>query len=805
MEYETTDVRTNENADYPTFPWPSGCYFPPITYKTLQTSESSGGDKAEERAAGLDLRNREQVDVGGIEDEIYVIASPGTSCLVVQFPTDPEHLITEAALRDYIKRSLPTQLIQDEYGRIENIQNIPCECLVSLQAKVWRDLPRYHAAMQCLKVNAVAEEDLNTAHVVRKIAGTLDAYHTFVIRSRSNSHSPCSYQLCQMTHHKLDTSYEGVEVALEPVIDEATLIPELEPNLFLGNILVFRRNHLKLLSWGFSADRFIPKTCAAFCFECLQFLWDRRISAWAIIDQWDNELDSVHLHAPSSIKKDKSATANHYDIENGEKYYNSYYDTEDGRVSTIDRLQATHNNDPPEKKQDPGSHKVKIEEDATLKNRMWSQMDGACDSNSLIQEIEALDVKMRMNGSEEIHNTMSSPSKRFLLQKSTPTAAWAAINAATKEESSKDLLLHMFNQKLEFLNKLDDPIASRPYLVAFRHNLQKKLHRGSSINRALSPMTEAQHEGLDFPMPLMHDAMSITSPCRDEGLQTTCKTGSFSANIMKEATKLCNTSNWQQYSIKTLKFSNTGNGSLHSPLDKGPVYEFSNTVAALTPIMGNDGKILFEVLSSDSLENISFKALAHSIPPPKRLVLIRKDKATEGCRTPSIIPSKNHLNERQDSRLSSPTLLQLTELSPAPRHIRLCCCCRQLNDESATIQCMNKDCPAGGRYHYLCLDKSQKLSSKRQNWVCDACTLVKWTECLPPISFDIPFTQREIVSALSTSRAVGMANPYGLRLVDPGVGVADVAECVKQLNLPDHMQEAEMQMDISLLVIQRLV
>lgn len=124
----------------------------------------------------LDLNGRKHIDMTNHREGVYAINNAGKS-LHVWFP-DPGQQSADV-LRDSLRAHVPRDLITDEYGDVERIECIFGGHLASLQAKLWRDLPR-HLGSAIAKNRSdprgprPSAEEMNIALHVKFIAEQLD-------------------------------------------------------------------------------------------------------------------------------------------------------------------------------------------------------------------------------------------------------------------------------------------------------------------------------------------------------------------------------------------------------------------------------------------------------------------------------------------------------------------------------------------------------------------------------------------------------------------------------------------------------
>jgi hypothetical protein len=72
-------------------------------------------------------------------------------------------------------------------------------------------------------------------------------------------------------------------VALEPLLNNGSIISASDLNLFNGEILVFRRNEDLLVNKGLDIDLILSNRSMVFCVGCIGWLWEQRRRVWAVM------------------------------------------------------------------------------------------------------------------------------------------------------------------------------------------------------------------------------------------------------------------------------------------------------------------------------------------------------------------------------------------------------------------------------------------------------------------------------------------------------------------------------------------
>jgi hypothetical protein len=108
-----------------------------------------------------------------------------------------------------------------------------------------------------------------------------------------------------------------------------------------------------------------------------------------------------------------------------------------------------------------------------------------------------------------------------------------------------------------------------------------------------------------------------------------------------------------------------------------------------------------------------------------------------------------------------------------PRHMvppASYCICRKPDDGSKMVNCTEKDCKIGW-YHYNCLSKSQKLSTRGSQWICEFCQIEKAsnTQQEPLVVESTPqFSKQDLVDLFQIpGPSMGVVDPYGLASIPP--------------------------------------
>jgi hypothetical protein len=115
----------------------------------------------------------------------------------------------------------------------------------------------------------------------------MPAPRVFVVRNSGTQ--VCCNPMC---HNRRDTDSKDLPtiIALEPILDPATLTSAAELNLFHGCLLLFRRDDTKYTSKGYRLGSVITsKANTTFCVDFLQILWHQRVRAWL----WKNRASRV--------------------------------------------------------------------------------------------------------------------------------------------------------------------------------------------------------------------------------------------------------------------------------------------------------------------------------------------------------------------------------------------------------------------------------------------------------------------------------------------------------------------------------
>lgn len=260
------------------------------------TKRRDVADESSDEEVAIDLYGQKHMDVSDRDGGMYYFT--GLDNHYFKYSADGED--SDQEMRDYLWASLSGQFIQDEYGDVEDISRISSQHIPKLQAKLWRESPKAAAKVSSFETKNMTDDHMIVAKWVAMIADAFEskntaskmdsvdlnpaANHVFVLCEGSSF--TCSLPLCQKLHEELDLSYHGYKLSVEPLVDWATLDIVHDLDLFENQILVYRRNDSLSRKYGLDIRQFISKEPIAFCVECLQFLWDRRVESWFIVDRY---------------------------------------------------------------------------------------------------------------------------------------------------------------------------------------------------------------------------------------------------------------------------------------------------------------------------------------------------------------------------------------------------------------------------------------------------------------------------------------------------------------------------------------
>jgi hypothetical protein len=105
---------------------------------------SSADDSNLVEEVALDLKGRAHVETRDNADGVYWTEDNDLS-LYTTFPTPGRD--SADALRKYLAVHLPADTITDEYGVVTPIEDVSCDHLPSLQARLWEHTPVGHATV----------------------------------------------------------------------------------------------------------------------------------------------------------------------------------------------------------------------------------------------------------------------------------------------------------------------------------------------------------------------------------------------------------------------------------------------------------------------------------------------------------------------------------------------------------------------------------------------------------------------------------------------------------------------------------
>ncbi|KAF2728599.1 hypothetical protein EJ04DRAFT_91576 [Polyplosphaeria fusca] len=706
------------------------------------------------------------IDTEADGDRPYTFLGGGTANLY-RFPLSKETETTLAALRTYIKTKVPAELIQDEDGDICNVEDLSKFELVTLQAKVWPDIP-LRAAQMPFSPSGLTQWDKCSGVAVKWIAKKLNSRCVFILRQREQH--KCSFSMCDRLHKVLGVSYATHEITLESMFDPATLIPKTSLNLFDGEILVFERDRLKHMEHKDLVSRCMKKSSIAFCTVCLQFIWDSRRAAWDSLREQGNPTATIWPPLQGDTKRNDDSEEDGDDAEFAEDIQREEeYDGDDAISLMILLIYGPSFRDAESKIGQSKSTPSPADQD------VWIQLDGAGDGlepftdQQFITSIDVAQADIEHAVSEEmgagaaalgpcraIHDKAAEPYDAHDMSVGTNT--WTSLNdiANTAPAPQKSIFRRSLTagEELPYLHYPSDPTAGEPFLGEFDQVSIQELLGHAHINYPIGPPVPVRHKklGVDVLMPPTMNLGLVFEKCSHKTREATKQGGITRKNILENAEKA---GVQQQQEPDVMLSSEPGNneGSSQAELNvvsrkELPIRKKAINASLDTPAGTIEGSNPVSVVS-----NVT--PIAASTAGQAAHTMTDKDGA-------------------DSTRSTSSTLSSAISAIYAPAPPAVFCYCRKPVNDSKMVDCKSLVCPIG-RFHYDCLDKSNKLSTRGKSWMCDVCKLTNKVSVNPStdVSSKMAFSKEEIVEALSApGPTLGVRNPYGLGTHDPyGLGL----------------------------------
>ncbi|KAF1844194.1 uncharacterized protein K460DRAFT_419139 [Cucurbitaria berberidis CBS 394.84] len=741
----------------------------------------------------FDLQGRKHVEQRDNADGIYTITDSNSITLSMYTMPGKE---SANALRSSLYNHLPLHLITDEYGEVTPLNDILSNHLPKLQAKLWRELPQLLAArlstpgpsqarspfvispmaqvLPSISNTVLSEDEQLLARHVKTIADLLDSNHIFVLRDGSKMRC---YNLTCCTQDDNHTFHTHI-ITIEPLLDWGTVTPV--PNLLIsqGKVLVFSRDGEKMADplWTLEVKALARKEPLAYCIRCLEHLMRMRVKAWAIIDQLGHvAYGAIHPY-------DRPTRSIHYGNKQTEVDWLSkepYFASDSvNSASGSSELSNSHNQ---------AGDQVTVTP---------LQLDGPIDSLRPEQRLLAPS------------HSMETPRLRSKLNLS------STVDRLDQKWSS-----HM-EEAAEALESKDSPHGARPFTQApgltSSENVASPLATRTStwnpVNQPLpTPATPASNQTFyysDTPRHLRSDSgdhqpsspafRNTTSPVTS-GHKTTRR---FGCEIDTNAvvTYLRATTELTEDMIKDKK-SKSDIRSFFAPVRcpsaQIPGTDFDAVKTRLNPILISDSSDSIDESedSSNAKNPHELKGETRQLKPPKRKKISPKKKKKSPTRPKTgaaIKPLPKNKTERPQPIFSPlfakrlPTKLEdipdtvsedtfkayQTRL-PEPNDL-ICSCQKPARTLEVKIaQCAGNECIVGW-YHYMCLEKREKLKANFGTMVCQHCIVDKqfadqdqkngWSvDKMVQAETQVSFTSKELLGAFPEIGGVmGVKNPYGL-------------------------------------------
>jgi hypothetical protein len=858
-----------------------------------EDGEGYDQEGSEEDAYDRDVQGRKHVCKENNRDGAYMINTHESRTLV-RFPLAGK--VADSEFRAYLQTYIPSHMLLDEYGHVQPIRDISPSHITAIQAKLWCDIPQSLAARSSLGTEDVTDYDRRAANCIEMIADTLKSKlsfqsryqgylltyllvvdHVFVIRHRPVNAPLCSFGLCSELHHQLKMTYQPEPriVSLEPTVGFMTLDPATDSYLFDGKIFVFRRISAKYSEYGVNVENIIPKERLAYCIECLQYLWDRRVHAWltkgksgdrfeglqygfrAINHSFDSQSPRHSIqhrvtrhNTPFDFGGNKVYQDNAEDIErhsdddgeeDEEKCTNTARTTSQEKRSLSEMLSS-------EDQADNGD--VPATDNTITPTKPFFHLDGAIDEPpNTPQKPSAMSEKITtplgVHGLE-LSNTLSPRALRALARewsvvklanaqrvnnKTRPFSVytppqWNAINNPPNRLSTSNSALRQISpnqstaqptirarasrEELEHFDGLMDPTLNQSLQGTFDIPTSEQ-YRGARAGVPIGDPVQYRHKkGISFPAPPMQDLgpmfpdvsveephmerpetygggvarkLIISSAVRVLGVKMLFqepKVPSPARNGFKPVPQSTTGSRAFPIAPSTLRSTRARGNSLQTSLVTAKREKALLTAKPLNA--SPDPNSTSSTSSTSASLRMSMNPMVFS-PAVTRSQLSSVKPVNLGplaLKSPNRTSAANfQRHQRQGPRVQAPSLAQVARhlplkaarypqnLGKIPTAPILCYCRKTSRPDDRIVTCFNIHCPIS-RYHYCCLDKSQKLSTKGAKWKCAMCkAAAMYAETAakqPKTDFKFPFDNKEVEDAFAFTGEKAGQNPYGFGL-----------------------------------------
>ncbi|KAF1995716.1 hypothetical protein P154DRAFT_580589 [Amniculicola lignicola CBS 123094] len=241
----------------------------------------------------------EQGDERGPKDralkvkQAAIVDAEDDTLTLVKLPLPSNAKQAKKALRAHLGAHLGTHTLT-EHGREVCIQLAPTHHLPKQQAKLWEELPRQQAADVDIKSTPPTQDIIDAAPFIKQIAYQLGQNQVFIKKNPAVP-LPCSLHCCtEVREANGNPPHDGLLV-IEPFVDALTVRPINSKQAKLAKYLTFERVLVSKLSVYYPTLKKMIKldTCGlGFCSYCLDYLWDRRVIAWACLDAKESAVSS---------------------------------------------------------------------------------------------------------------------------------------------------------------------------------------------------------------------------------------------------------------------------------------------------------------------------------------------------------------------------------------------------------------------------------------------------------------------------------------------------------------------------------
>jgi hypothetical protein len=673
-------------------------------------------------------------------------------------------------------------------------------------------------------------------------------------------------------------------IALEPTVGFMTL-DATDLFLFHGKVFVFRRISDKYSECGLNIENIMPKERLAYCIECLQHLWDRRIHAWSTKEKFDDSFEgfahgfravnhAYNCH-PSRHGLQHRVTRHTTPLDFGENRVDQeiaedveYYPEDDEEEDDEEEDEENNTYTPGASSQEkrPFSQLLSSDNQADIGGVSIDQYarlgDSATDNTNT-----AVKLSFQLDGAND--EAPATPQKTSVLSENTKTLIgirelessnslslwvahalasenlatkrvntkrvnnatlsfniytppqWAAINTSPPQTSTSTSALRqlssiqptshptMSGEEPEYRDDHMDLAVDQPLQGTFNIPISEK-YQGVRAGVPLGDPVEYQYKkGISFPAPPMQDLgpmfpqesleephmkrpevyrggvtrqAIISSAVRASGVKRSnqeCDVPSPASNGFKHVPQSIPDLKVSSISSSTLSSASKGNGlqtflaaakmgmaSLPANMvNTSPnvhIKTATSSTSTSAPLGSTENPMVFP--------SVTTPVHTTFVKPLNQGALVSKPQTSTTAASPQRrqpnspkiqAPSEAHLLAQQRSQQAAQFQQDRGRVPAAPI---LCSCRKPSRPGDKIVTCSNTECPIL-TYHYRCLDKSQKLSTKGAKWVCAMCKATAMYAAKaakqPKTDFKFPFNKQEIEDAFAFAGNKAMVNPYG--------------------------------------------